>query len=104
MKQAPPTISTAITWKAARTISEVDTSWFMYKGSEAYYKYKIEYSTDGTNYSTIDRTSNTTYGFTSDKVNFQARYVRINLVNAVLFNNPNNWYTPTVHEVRLLGN
>jgi hypothetical protein len=89
---------------STKTISEVDISWFMYKGSEAYYKYKIEYSMDGVNYSTIDRTGNTTYGFTSDKVNFQARYVRINLVNAVLFNNPNNWYTPTVHEVRLLSN
>ncbi|MMZ47886.1 Glycosyl hydrolases family 43 [compost metagenome] len=89
---------------SSKTIREVGISWFMYKGSEAYYKYKIEYSMDGVNYSTIDRTGNTTYGFTSDKVNFQARYVRINLVNAVLFNNPNNWYTPTVHEVRLLGN
>ncbi|CAK4836584.1 unnamed protein product [Aphanomyces euteiches] len=25
------------------------------------------------------------------------------MVNAVLFNNPSNWYTPTMHEVRLLG-
>ncbi len=89
---------------AAKKISEVDISWFMYKGSEAYYKYKIEYSTDGINYTTIDRTTNTTYGFTTDAVSFTARYVRINMVNAVLHNNPNNWYTPTLHEVRLMGN
>ncbi|ANF96104.1 family 43 glycosylhydrolase [Paenibacillus bovis] len=89
---------------ASKKISEVNISWFMYKGSEAYYKYKIEYSNDGVNYTTIDRTSNTTYGFTSDAVSFTARYVRINMVNAVLHNNPNNWYTPTLHEVRLMGN
>ncbi|MEV5029076.1 AbfB domain-containing protein [Paenibacillus sp. LPE1-1-1.1] len=88
---------------APKTITEVDISWFMYKGSEAYYKYKIEVSNDGVNYSAIDRTGNTSYGFTTDAVRFTARYVRINLVNAVLFNNPNNWYTPTVHEIRLLG-
>jgi hypothetical protein len=88
---------------APKTITEVDISWFMYKGSEAYYKYKIEISNDGVNYATIDRTTNTSYGFTTDKVHFTARYVRINLVNAVLFNNPSNWYTPTVHEVRLFG-
>ncbi|WP_230986504.1 AbfB domain-containing protein [Cohnella fermenti] len=88
---------------APKTITEVDISWFMYKGSEGYYKYKIEVSNDGVNYSTIDRTTNTTYGFTTDKVHFTARYVRINLVNAVLWNNPSNWYTPTLHEVKLLG-
>lgn len=88
---------------APKTITEVDISWFMYKGSEAYYKYKIEVSNDGVNYAAIDRTGNTSYGFTTDAVRFTARYVRINLVNAVLFNNPNNWYTPTVHEIRLLG-
>ncbi|WP_240941396.1 AbfB domain-containing protein [Paenibacillus sp. HB172176] len=88
---------------APKTITEVDISWFMYKGSEANYQYKIEISNDGTNYSAIDRTDNTTYGFTTDKVHFTARYVRINLVNADLWNNPGNWYTPTVHEVKLLG-
>lgn len=88
---------------APKTITEVDISWFMYKGSEGYYKYKIEISNDGVNYAAIDRTTNTAYGFTTDAVHFTARYVRINMVNAVLFNNPGNWYTPTLHEVRLLG-
>ncbi len=89
---------------SVKAINEVDISWFMYKGSEGYYKYKIEYSTDGVNYTTIDRTNNTTYGFTTDAVSFKARYVRINMVNAVLHNNPNNWYTPTLYEVRVFGN
>jgi hypothetical protein len=75
----------------------------MYKGSEAYYKYKIEISNDGSTYSTLDMTGNTRYGFTTDAVHFTARYVRINMVSAVLWNNPNNWYTPTLHEVKLLG-
>lgn len=88
---------------APKTITEVDISWFLYKGSEGYHKYKIEISNDGVNYATIDRTTNTAYGFTSDAVHFTARYVRINLVNAVLFNNPTNWYTPTLYEVRLFG-
>ncbi|MFB8376271.1 AbfB domain-containing protein [Paenibacillus taichungensis] len=88
---------------APKTITEIDISWFMYKGSEGYYKYKIEISNDGVNYSSLDRTSNTTYGFTTDAVHFTARYVRINMVNAVLWNNPGNWYTPTLHEVKMLG-
>ncbi|MGW7159782.1 AbfB domain-containing protein [Paenibacillus taichungensis] len=88
---------------APKTITEIDISWFMYKGSEGYYKYKIEISNDGVNYSPLDRTSNTTYGFTTDAVHFTARYVRINMVNAVLWNNPGNWYTPTLHEVKMLG-
>ncbi|WP_256222289.1 AbfB domain-containing protein [Paenibacillus sp. OK076] len=88
---------------APKTITEIDISWFMYKGSEGYYKYKIEISNDGVNYSTLDRTSNTTYGFTTDAVHFTARYVRINMVNAVLWNNPGNWYIPTLHEVKMLG-
>jgi hypothetical protein len=74
----------------------------MVKGAEAYYKYAIEYSTDGANYPTIDRSNNTLYGFTVDSMNISARYVRIRLLGAVLQNNPNNWYTPRLWHVRVL--
>lgn len=103
--------ATGVTWPSwwqvdlgsTKNVREIDISWYMVKGSEGYYQYKIEYSTNGTSYTTIDRTSNKTYGFTTDSVNFSARYIRIQLVNAVLWNNPGNWYTPTLWEVKVLG-
>ncbi|SEK98607.1 F5/8 type C domain-containing protein [Stigmatella aurantiaca] len=103
--------ATGVTWPSwwqvdlgsAKNIREVDISWFLHNGSEAYYQYRIEYSTDGANWVSLDRTANKTYGFTTDAVNFTARYVRIVLVKAVLWNNPNNWYTPILYEVQLLG-
>jgi len=81
----------------------VDISWYMVKGSEGYYKYKIHYSLDGDSWRTIDRTDNTDYGFTADRTSFSARYVRVELVTAVLHNNPYNWYTPSLYEVKLWG-
>ncbi|MFD0671029.1 family 43 glycosylhydrolase [Cohnella sp. GCM10027633] len=103
--------ASAVTWPSwwrvdlgsTRNVREIDISWYLHNGSEGYHQYKIEYSTNGTSWTTIDRTSNKTYGFTTDTVNFNARYVRIALVNAVLWNNPNNWYTPTLYEVKVLG-
>jgi hypothetical protein len=88
---------------AVHYVGEIDISWFMVHGSEAYYQYDIQYSTDGVNFQTIDRTNNQIYGFTSDIANFPARYVKIVLQNAVLWNNPTyNWYTPELWEVKLL--
>jgi len=84
-------------------VREVDISWYMVKGSEGYYKYKIHYSLDGDSWRTIDRTDNTDYGFTADRTSFSARYVRVELVTAVLHNNPYNWYTPSLYEVKLWG-
>ncbi|GGH00304.1 hypothetical protein GCM10011586_14850 [Silvibacterium dinghuense] len=103
-------VASTATWPAwwmtdlgsPKPIQEVDISWFMYKGSEAYYQYTIDYSNDGVNFKSIDKTDNQLYGFTSDAVNITARYVRITLQNAVLWNNPNNWYTPQLWEVSLL--
>ncbi|MGN7998936.1 discoidin domain-containing protein [Sphingomonas sp. 22176] len=88
---------------SARHVGEIQISWPMTKGSEAYYKYKIEFSSDGTTWQTYDFTNNTLYGFTVDSFNVTARFIRVQLVTAVLSNNPNNWYTPALWNVRVLN-
>jgi hypothetical protein len=46
-----------------------------------------------------------TYGFSSDLLPASppARYIRVNVQRAVLHNNPNNWYPPTLYEVKVYG-
>ncbi|WP_145326121.1 discoidin domain-containing protein [Paenibacillus xylanexedens] len=96
-------------WKvdlgSVQQLNNVQISWWMQKGSEGFYKYKIETSTDNVNWTVaLDRTNNTSYGFTSDTLSSTAaRYVRINMQNAALHNNPNNWYTPRLWEVKIFG-
>ncbi|MGN0485500.1 MAG: LamG-like jellyroll fold domain-containing protein, partial [Lachnospiraceae bacterium] len=92
-------------------LSNVQISWYMCKGSEAYYTYYIEGSNDGQNWTKLlDRTDTSservskTYGFTSDALSGTARYVRLTVTNARPQNNPNNnWYSPTVYEVKVFG-
>lgn len=91
-------------------LSNIQTSWYVCKGSEGYYAYTVEGSVDGVNWTTLlDHTDtstavvNSTYGFNSDLFSGAARYVRLSVENAYLHNNPNNWYTPTVYEVKLFG-
>lgn len=93
-------------------VRNVQISWHIHKGSEAYYKYTLEGSLDGNDWRVLlDRTDdkNTlvskTYGFSSDLLPDAplARYVRVNVQQAVLHNNPNNWYPPTLYEVKIYG-
>ncbi len=92
-------------------LSNIQTSWYICKGSEGYYTYTVEGSIDGENWvKLLDHTDknsdvvNSTYGFNSDMLSGKARYVRLNVLNATLHNNPNNnWYTPTVYEVKVYG-
>lgn len=93
-------------------VRNVQISWHLHKGSEAYYKYLVEGSTDGKEWrALLDRTDDKdtvvskTYGFSSDMLpdSPEARYVRINVQNAVLHNNPNNWYPPMLYEVKVYG-
>ncbi len=92
-------------------LANIQTSWEIVKGSEAYYTYTVEGSTDGVNWTKLldrtDKTSdvvNSTYGFNSDMIKGKARYVRLNVRSAVPHNNPdNNWYTPRVYEVKIYG-
>ncbi len=94
------------------SVRNVQISWHLHKGSEAFYKYTIEGSRDGVTWSILqDRTDekdtrvSKTYGFSSDVLpdGSWARYVRITVQNAVLHNNPNNWYPPTLYEVKVYG-
>lgn len=87
---------------SSRHVGEVQISWPMTKGSEALYSYKIEFSDDGQTWNSFDHTDNSFYGFTVDKFDLQARYLRIQLVSAKLTNSPSNWYTPGLWEVRVL--
>ena len=93
------------------SLSNIQTSWYICKGSEGYYTYTVEGSTDGINWTKLlDHTDTSkeivakTYGFNSDMLSGNARYVRLNVKNATLQNNPtNNWYTPTVYECKIFG-
>ena len=61
---------------ASDTVTNVVINW--YNSSSRSYKYKIEVSTNDTNYTTaVDKTGNTTKGDTSDTFTATARYVRI---------------------------
>jgi len=82
-------------------IQEVNLSWYMVKGSEPYYKYTIGYSLDGINYTTLDHTDNTLYGFTNDSVNFTARYVKITETGYVCQNGC-TFYSPSLMEAQLV--
>lgn len=92
-------------------LANIQTSWYICKGSEGYYTYTVEGSTDGENWTQLldhtDKNSdvvNSTYGFNSNMLSGRARYVRLNVKNATLHNNPNNnWYTPTVYEIKIYG-
>lgn len=93
-------------------VRNVQISWHLHKGSEAFYKYNFEGSTDGKEWRVLlDRTDDKdtlvskTYGFSSDLLPDApaARYVRVNVQNAVLHNNPNNWYPPTLYEMKVYG-
>ena len=92
-------------------LNNIQISWYICKGSEGYYAYTVEGSTDGKSWTTLHDHSDTgkeivskTYGFNSDLLSGRARYVRLNVKSATLQNNPtNNWYNPTIYEVKVYG-
>jgi hypothetical protein len=86
----------------AYDLSNIQISWELIKGSEGYYKYKIETSLDGVNYTlALDRTTNTRYGFTTDKLTGNARYVRVQLTGVVVRNGTK--YYPRLYEAKVFG-
>ncbi|MGH8047962.1 MAG: discoidin domain-containing protein, partial [Chthoniobacterales bacterium] len=59
-----------------KAVTRVEISW--YSGATRAYKYKIETSTDGTNYTlAVDKTANKTFGNSADNFTANARFVRI---------------------------
>ena len=72
-------------------LSNIQTSWYICKGSEGYYTYTVEGSIDGQKWTKLlDHTDKSreevskTYGFNSDMLSGKARYVRLNVQNATL--------------------
>ena len=104
-------------------VQEIDLSQYMYKGSESYYTYKIAYSSDDVNWTTLDYTTfnsaanattqnisdvpftdNITYGFNFLPVDFSARYVALEEVSSVLQNQGSSytWYSPGLYEMGII--
>ncbi len=87
-------------------LSEIQISWLIWNGSEPYYQYKIEGSSDGVNYTVLlDKTEGyTDYGFTADELSAAARYVRVTAVNArPRSDQETNNYPAQLYEVKIFG-
>jgi beta-glucanase (GH16 family) len=66
---------------ASSSLSQVAINWFM--SSSRSYKYKIEVSSDGTNFTTaVDKSGNTAMGDTTDNLSTSGRYVRITVTGS----------------------
>ncbi len=85
-------------------VNQVQISWRIHNGSEAYYQYKIEGSEDGVNYTTlVDKTEGyTDYGFTVDNCIGKARFVKVTVTNAKPRSGENN-YPSSFYEIKVLG-
>jgi hypothetical protein len=110
---------------SVQPVQEIDLSHYMVKGSESYYTYKIAYSSDNNNWSTLDYTTvagaanatannisnvpfsnNLMYGFNALPVNFSARYIALIETGAVTQNNNsapfNSFYVPNLFEMAII--
>lgn len=110
---------------SVQPIQEVDLSWYMIKGSEPYYTFKLAYSNDKSTWTTQDYTAfapasnatvsnisivpfsnNITYGFNPLPVNFSARYVALIETSAIVQNQTaspfNTIYGPNTYEIGVI--
>lgn len=106
---------------SVQPIQQIDLSWYMVKGSEPYYTFKIAYSSDEVTWTTQDYTSlapssnaaannlgivpfsnNVTYGFNSLPVNFSARYVALLETGVVQQNSTSPFYGPGAYEMGII--
>lgn len=106
---------------SVQPVQEIDLSFYMVHGSEVFYKYKVEYSSDGATWNTLDYTTfasagnailnnisnvpfsnNTTYGFNALPVNFSARYVAVTETGVVQQNTSTPFYGPGLYEIAVI--
>lgn len=65
-------------------LSRIDTSFFNDGNNSTHSTYTIQTSSDGQNWTTVvDKSKNTDIGFTSDKINATARYVRLTVNSTI---------------------
>lgn len=85
-------------------VNQVQISWRIHNGSEAYYNYIIEGSEDGVNYTTLvdKRDGYTDYGFTVDSCMGKARYVKVTVTDAKPRSGENN-YPSSFYEIKVFG-
>ncbi len=91
--------------EAVYDLEEMQVSWHSRNGSEAYYHYIVEGSVDGENYELmLDRSEGyTEYGFTTNGLYGQARYVRLTVIDAKVRGTDENTYVPQIYEVKIFG-
>jgi hypothetical protein len=110
---------------SVQPVQEIDLSQYMVKGSEPYYTYKIAYSSDDVNWTTLDYTTaasfpnaaannisdvpfsnNITYGFNALPVDFSARYVALIETGAITQNSTSapytSFYGPNLYEMAVI--
>ena len=92
-------------------LTGIEISWYMVKGSEAHYPYKVYGSNDANEWTQIlDRSEeggkeDVDYGFTAADLDGNYRYVKVEIIKSRPQNNQNSsWYTPQLWEVKVLGN
>ncbi len=97
------------TWEAdlgkVSHLTQLQVSWLIWNGSEAYYNYILEASVDGENWTKVlDKSEGyTDYGFTCDNIDGYGRYVRLTVLNAKPRNSETNTYPAQIQEVKILG-
>ncbi len=86
-------------------LKEIQVSWHIRNGSEAYYHYIVEGSTDGENYELLlDRSEGyTEYGFTANDLYGKARFIRLTVLDAKVRGTDENTYNPQIYEIKVFG-
>ncbi|RZS94435.1 family 43 glycosylhydrolase [Cuneatibacter caecimuris] len=93
------------------TLKGIQISWYLIKGSEPYYPYKVYGSQDGSSWTEIadhsglPQSNNTVdYGFAYTELKGNFRYVKLEILAAIPQNNLNNRFnTARLWEVKVLG-